>query len=135
MQAPSQDPEPAAAAGTSPAPSAEVEPEPAPSAEDAPQPEPTPQPTTQASPEPAEAAAQSEPSDTDRRIAVEKADALIQRGLEVFNRGQPEQVRQCLERYPTRAPSEASPDRQLPSWLMSANCLIMWILCSVVQRP
>ncbi len=35
----------------------------------------------------------SEVSAADRRAAVEKADALIKHGLEVFNRGQPEQVR------------------------------------------
>ena len=33
-----------------------------------------------------------EPSAAEGRAALEKADALIKRGLEVFNRGQPEQV-------------------------------------------
>ncbi len=41
-------------------------------------------------------AAPSEVLAADRRAAVEKADALIKHGLEVFNRGQPEQVRHPL---------------------------------------
>jgi hypothetical protein len=40
----------------------------------------------------AEPPADVDPSEAERRAALEKADALIKRGLEVFNRGQPEQV-------------------------------------------
>ena len=56
--------------------------------------EPSNAPSQQAEPEdkPPPQAALPDVSAADRRAAVEKADALIKHGLEVFNRGQPEQV-------------------------------------------
>ena len=42
--------------------------------------------------------AQSQVSAAERQIAIEKADALIKHGLEVFNRGQPEQARHMLDK-------------------------------------
>ena len=75
--------------------------------------------TASAAPQPAEPEAQPPPraptsdmSAADRRTAIEKADALIKHGLEVFNRGQPEQARRLQRsavRFPLTFPAFCNP--------------------------